>query len=59
MSLGYLVYVKLKEFTITFSFQNSLFEKKHSLFIKTNRDFMKTPYKPKSISQYDKFKAFF
>ena len=59
MGSGYLVSVKVKEFTITFSFQNSLFEKKNSLFIKTNRDFMKTPYKPKSISRYDKFKAFF
>lgn len=59
MSSGYLVSVKVEESTITFSFQNSLFEKKHSLFIKTNRDFMKTPYKPKSISQYNKFKAFF
>ena len=59
MSSGYLVSVKVEESTITLSFQNSLFEKKNSLFIKTNRDFMKTPYKPKSISQYDKFKAFF
>ena len=49
MSLGYLVYVKLKEFTITFSFQNSLFEKKHSLFIKTNRDFMKKQHEFKNI----------
>ena len=59
MSSGYLVSVKVEESTITLSFQNSLLEKNHSLFIKTNRDFMKTPYKPKSISQYDKFKALF
>jgi hypothetical protein len=59
MSSGYLVSVKVEESTITLSFQNSLFEKNHCHFIKTNRDFMKTPYKPKSISQYDKFKAFF
>lgn len=49
MSLGYLVSVKVEESTITFSFQNSLFEKKHSLFIKKNRDFMKKQHEFKNI----------
>lgn len=49
MSSGYLVSVKVEESTITFSFQNSLFEKNHCLFIKTNRDFMKQQHKFKNI----------
>ena len=51
----------LSAFDMHLVYTNSydLFEKNHCHFIKTNRDFMKTPYKPKSISQYDKFKAFF
>ena len=39
MSSGYLVPVKLEESTITFSFQNSLFEKKTQSFHKKKPGF--------------------
>lgn len=39
MGSGYLVSVKVKEFTITFSFQNSLFEKKKQSFHKNKPGF--------------------